>query len=170
MLSLLGKLEPRELGGQTVLDTDMHTEAHQEGSGKGKKLASELWGNRTWGQCPGVVAGCPFEDPGTHSVWRASAHRIGKGRGVGKFGEFLPLTLPPELFLQLGLVMSSALQRQRARTSTLHSSQVWGVHRLGPLTSHLWRSFRFTSTAFYSATPTCFQDSPCHPGLSPALP
>lgn len=68
VLSLLGKLEPRELGGQTGLDTDMHTEAHQGRSGGGKKVASEIWGNRTWGQCPGVVAGCPFEDPGTQRL------------------------------------------------------------------------------------------------------
>lgn len=60
--------------------TDMHTEAHQGGTGGGEKAVSELYENRTWGQCPWVVAGCPFEDPGIHC--RASAHGIGDDTGV----------------------------------------------------------------------------------------
>lgn len=48
-----------------------------------------------WGRGPGMVAGCLFEDPGTHS--RASSARGIGQRGRARFREFLPLTLPLEL-------------------------------------------------------------------------
>lgn len=113
-----------------------------------------------------MVAGCLFEDPGTHS--RAfSAHGIGQ-RGRARFREFLPLTLPLELSISLAGACDIVLSPTEAMCEDNHAPLLprksEGSKGCPPQTGPPLEAFPSTLHRPLPS-PICF-----HPGLSPALP
>lgn len=119
-----------------------------------------------WGRGPGMVAGCLFEDPGTHSR-ASSAHGIGQ-RGRARFREFLPLTLPLELSVSLAGACDIVLSPTEAMCGDNHAPLLprksEGSKGCPPQTGPPLEVFPSTLHGPLP-NPICF-----HPGLSPTLP
>lgn len=119
-----------------------------------------------WGPGPGMVAGCVFEDPGTHSR-ASSAHGIGQ-RGRARFREFLPLTLTLELSISLAGACDIVLSPTEAMCGDNHAPLLprksKGSKGCPPQTGPPLEVFPSTFPGPLPS-PICF-----HPGLSPTFP
>lgn len=156
------------------LYTNMHTEAHQGGSGEERRWHQSSEGTGCGARALVTVAGCLFEDPGTHSR-ASSAHGIEGQWGRARFREFLPLTLPLELSISPSGACDIVLSPAKAMCGDNHSpllpQKVWGRQGL-PSTDRpsFGGPFSLPFTALSSQLPSASRVPHCHPGLSPILP